>query len=93
MPRFINNLPFFCKAYGDVIYNQAENEPVSSKIERVQYNASLAITVAIRGTSQEKLYEELGLESLRTVFKAHILFLQINYNSKTIIPFQSESEQ
>ena len=28
--------------YGDVIYDQAENESVSSKIERVQYNASLA---------------------------------------------------
>ena len=33
--------------YGDVIYDQAENESVSSKIERVQYNASLAITGAI----------------------------------------------
>ena len=37
----------------------------SSKIESVQYNASLAITGAIRGTSQEKLYQELGLESLK----------------------------
>ena len=74
-----------------MIYNQAENEPVSSKIERVQYNAFLAITVAIRGTSSEKLYEELGLESLTTIFKAHILFLQINYDSKTIIPFQSDT--
>ena len=35
-----------------------------SKIESVQYNASLAITGAIRGTSREKLYQELGLESL-----------------------------
>ena len=33
--------------YGDVIYDQAENELVSSNIERVQYNASLAITGAI----------------------------------------------
>ena len=52
--------------YGDVIYDQPENESFSSKIESVQYNASLAITGAIRGTSQQKLYQELGLESLRS---------------------------
>ena len=34
-------------------------------IERVQYNASLAITGAIEGTSQLKIYKELGLESLK----------------------------
>ena len=53
-------------AYGDVIYDQPENESFSSKIESVQYNVSLAITGTIRGTSQEKLYQELGLESLRS---------------------------
>ena len=42
--------------YGDVIYDQPENESFSTKIELVQYNASLATTGAIRGTSQEKLY-------------------------------------
>ena len=52
--------------YGDVIYDQPENESFSSKIESVQCNASLAITGAIRGTSQERLYQELGLESLRS---------------------------
>ena len=52
--------------YGDVIYNQPENESFSSKTESVQYNASLAITGAIGETSQEKLYQELGLESLRS---------------------------
>ena len=52
--------------YGDVIYDQPENESFSSRIESVQYNASLAITGAIRGTSQEKLYQESGLESLRS---------------------------
>ena len=52
--------------YGDVIYDQPENESFSSKIESIQYNTSLAITRAIRGTSQEKLYQELGLESLRS---------------------------
>ena len=32
-------------------------------IERVQYNAALAITGAIKGTSQLKIYNELGIES------------------------------
>ena len=34
-------------------------------MESIQYNAALAITAAIRGTSREKLYKELGLESIR----------------------------
>ena len=63
-----------------MIYDQAENESVSSKIERVQYNASLAITGAIRGISQEKLYQELGLKLIRTRKKAHVPLLQTNYN-------------
>ena len=76
--------------YGDLIYNQAENKSVSRKIERVQYNAYLAIIGVIRGTCQEKLHQELGLESLRTrkkIFKAHVLFLQTNYSSKAIYIF------
>ena len=80
--------------YRDVIHDQVENETGSTKIRRVQYNASLAIIGAIRGTSQGRLYQELGLESLRTrkeTFKAHALFLQTNYNSKAIISFQSDT--
>ena len=49
-----------------MIYDQPEIESFSSKIESVEYNASLAITGAIRGTSQKKLYQEVGLESLRS---------------------------
>ena len=50
--------------YGDILYDQAFNISFQQKIETVQYNACLAITVAIRGTSREKLYQELGFESL-----------------------------
>ena len=50
--------------YGDVIYDQAYIAPFQQKIESVQCNTALAITGAIRGTSKEKLYHELGLESL-----------------------------
>ena len=35
------------------------------KIESLQYNAALAITGAISGTSREKIYQELGLKSLQ----------------------------
>ena len=41
------------------------NETFCSKLESVQFNAALAITGAIHGTSQTKLYVELGLESLK----------------------------
>ena len=32
------------------------------KIKRVQYNACLVITDSFKGTSRERLYQELGLE-------------------------------
>ena len=51
--------------YGDVVYDQPNNASVSEKLESLQYNAALAITGAIRGSSKEKLYQELGLESLK----------------------------
>ena len=34
-------------------------------MESIQYNVALVITGAIRGTFREKLYQELGLESIR----------------------------
>ena len=51
--------------YGDIIYDQPNNDSFCDMIERVQYNAALAITGAIKGTSQLKLYKELGFESLK----------------------------
>ena len=36
------------------------------KIESVQYNAALAITEIIQGTSGGKLYKELGLETMKS---------------------------
>ena len=60
--------------YGDVIYHippktcdfsqdTSLNNHVE-KLESVQYSAALAVTGAWKGTSREKLYEELGWESL-----------------------------
>ena len=51
--------------YGDVLYDQAFNKSFHAKNESIQYNACLAITGAIRGTSRENTYQELGLESLQ----------------------------
>ena len=39
-------------------------ESLNQKIERIQHNAALAITGAIKGTSQSKLYNKLDFESL-----------------------------
>ena len=50
--------------YADIIYDKPCNESFKGKLEAVQYNACLAITGAIRGTSREHLYCELGLETL-----------------------------
>ena len=51
--------------YGDILYDQVFNNSFHDRLESIQYNACLAITGAIRGTSREKLYQELGLEPLR----------------------------
>ena len=51
--------------YGD-IHDQPTNDSFSKKLTSVQYNAALAITeVIIKGSSQEKLYKELPLESIK----------------------------
>ena len=47
------------------MYDKPNNETFINKTEKAQYDAALAITGAIRGTSREKLYAELGLESLK----------------------------
>ena len=49
--------------YGDIIYDEAYNVSFHQKIKSIQCNAAIAITGAIRGTSREKLYHELGFES------------------------------
>ena len=51
--------------YGDVLCYQTFNNSFHAKMESIQYNACLAITGAIWGTSREKIYRKLGLESLR----------------------------
>ena len=52
--------------FADVIYDQACNSSFHEKLESIQYNACLAITRAKRETSSEKVYQNLGLESLKS---------------------------
>ena len=49
----------------DVIYEKPPNEKFIGTLELIHCNAALAISGAIKGTSKEKLYIELGLEYLR----------------------------
>ena len=75
--------------YGDVIYHIpgkmcdfSQNITLSSlmeKLESVQYSAALAVTGTWRGSSREKLYAELGWESLnlRRWSRRLILFYKI----------------
>ena len=51
--------------YGNIICDHAFSNSFHQKIEFLQYNTALVITGAIRGTSREKIYQELGLESLQ----------------------------
>ena len=50
--------------YGDKIYDRAYHSLFYQSIELIQCNAALAITGAVRETSKEKIYQELGFESL-----------------------------
>ena len=65
--------------YGDIIYDKPNVQNFINRVESVQYNAALAITGAIRGTSQERIYNELGIESLekRRWYRRMCLFWKI----------------
>ena len=84
IPR--NSLLTICKSfirphidYGDIIYHQPNNVSLCQKIESIQYQAALAITGAIHGTSQTKLYNELGIDStkIRQWFRRLCYFFKI----------------
>ena len=48
--------------YCDVMYEKPRNEKFIDTLESIQYNATLAITGAIKVTFKEKLCNELDLE-------------------------------
>ena len=91
--------------YGDVIYHIPAKvcdfsgnivlPNLMEKLESVQYSAALAITGTWRGTSREKLYTDLGLESLSsrrwsrrlTLFYKFLNNLSPEYTGDPIPPF------
>ena len=86
--------------YGNIVYDRPGNLNFTDRLEKVQYNACLAITGCFRGTCREKLYLELGLESLadRRYSRKLMRFYQIvnglapSYLSD-ILPPQREEER
>ena len=86
--------------YGDIIYDQAYNLYFHQKLESIQYNPVLALAGAIRVSSREKLYQELGLESLqlRQYYRKLCCFYKI-YNKQVpgyfveLIPTCNEAYQ
>ena len=75
--------------YGDKIYDEAYNKTFRQKLESIQYNACLALLGAIRESSREKLYQELGLESLqrRRWYRKLSLFYKIFKENKAVYLF------
>ena len=65
--------------YADIIYDKHLTESFKDKLEMVQYNVALVITGAIKGTSRDRIYRELGLEYLakRRWFRKIFLFHKI----------------
>ena len=64
-----NSLLTIYKTFVRPILDYADNdkpltESFKDKLEMVQYNAALVITIAFKGTSRDRIYRELGLESL-----------------------------
>ena len=45
--------------YGDIIYDQPQNESFCNKLESIQYNAALAISGAIRGFIKNQTVERV----------------------------------
>ena len=71
LPRtsLITNFKSFARPlldYGDITYFKIFNESFHQRIWSIQYNATIPLTGAVRITSSKKLYQELGLESLRS---------------------------
>ena len=76
--------------HGDIVYDRVFNESFHKNLESIQYNAAIEITGAITGTSSEKLFQELGIESLksRRWLKKLCLFYKISHEKSPSYLFQ-----
>ena len=75
--------------YGDILHDQTFSLSFQQKLESILYRACLAITGAIRGTSKEKIYQELGLKSLqsRRWYRKLAMFYKIYKNKSPFLSF------
>ena len=81
--------------YGGVIYDQPDNSSFIQKSEFIQYNAALTITSAITCSSEEKLYQELRLNTLkmRRWYKKLCLLYKIVNKKIRFMPDQHDSKE
>ena len=75
--------------YGDILYDQVYSISFHHPLKSIQFSASLAITGAIRDISKEKLYQELGLDSLQwqPCYRKLGMFYRIYKNKSPPISF------
>ena len=74
--------------YGDVIYDNQNAESMDI-LERLQYKIGLLIAGCWQGTSKEKLYDELGWESLKERRKFHRLTLYYKIKNNLVPEYLS----
>ena len=73
--------------YGGNIYDQAYNLSLDQKLESIQNNAALTLTLAISGSPRQKLHQELSLESLqlRRWYRKLFCFIKFIINKLLVI--------
>ena len=52
--------------YGGILYDQTFKASFHQNLEKLQYSACIAVTGAICGTSEQKIFQEMDLESLES---------------------------
>ena len=74
--------------YGYILHDYTLNNSFYERLESIQYNAALAITGAMRGSSREKLCQELDFEFLqqRRWYRNLCLFFNIIKNQSSKYP-------
>ena len=72
--------------YGDIIFHDKILNMMDA-LERIQYQAGLIVSKCWRGTNREKLYDQLGWESLsdRRIFRRFCLYYKIKMGCLLII--------
>ena len=69
-------------AYADVIFDKPSNTTFSNEIKTAQHNAALAIAGSIKDTSKEKVYQELGFETIKERRFPRLYCFYKNLNNK-----------